>query len=309
MLPAVSLGLWQGFGGGDDVAGMKRMLLRAFDLGITHFDLANNYGSPPPGAAEANLGQVLESDLAAYRDELVISTEAGYGMWPGPYGDWGSRKYLLASLDQSLRRLRVDYADIYYHHRPDPETPPEETAGALASTVKQGKAFYVGISSYSPQETAIMAKILRGMGTPCLIHQASYSMLKRRLERDLLAVLEEEGMGCIAFSPLSQGLLTDRYLHGIPDGSRAANAKGTLNQSRITEDLIRRVRALQALAEKRSQTTAQTAIAWILRLPVMTSVLVGTSTVRQLEENAAAAQNLDFSAEELAEIERLFLAD
>ena len=308
LLPAVSLGLWQGFGGGDDVPGMKRMLFRAFDLGITHFDLANGYGSPPPGAAEANLGKVLESDLAAHRDELVISTKAGYGMWPGPYGDWGSRKYLLASLDQSLRRLKLDYVDIYYHHRPDPETPPEETAGALASAVKQGKALYVGISSYSARETAVMAKILREMGMPCLIHQASYSMLKRRIEKDLFVVLEEEGMGCIAFSPLSQGLLTDRYLHGIPGDSRAANPSGTLDKSRVTEELLERVRALKALAEKRGQTTAQIAIAWILRLPIMTSVLVGASKVRQLEENAAAAQSLDFSADELAELDRLFPA-
>ena len=302
LLPAVSLGLWQNFGDDRPLERQRAILHRAFDLGITHFDLANNYG-PPYGSAESNFGRILNSDFRAHRDELVISTKAGWDMWPGPYGDLGSRKYLLASLDQSLQRLGVDYVDIFYHHRFDPNTPLEETLGALHSAVQQGKALYVGISSYSAQRTSEAIAILRRLGTPLLIHQPSYSMLNRWIEQGLLDVLGTEGIGCIAFSPLAQGLLTDRYLHGIPEDSRARQ-NGSLTPDMVSDDNLAHVRALNAIAERRGQTLAQMALAWALRDPRVTSVLVGASSVDQLEQNVAALNRLDFSADELAEIDR-----
>jgi L-glyceraldehyde 3-phosphate reductase len=307
MLPAVSLGLWHNFGGVDVFENARAMVHRAFDLGITHFDLANNYG-PPPGSAEETLGRILRQDLAHYRDELIISTKAGWGMWPGPYGDWGSRKYLIASLDQSLRRLGLDYVDIFYHHRPDPETPLEETMGALDHVVRRGKALYAGISSYGAEETRRAASILRELGTPCLIHQPSYNMFDRWIEDGLLDVLEEEGMGCIAFSPLAQGLLTDKYLAGIPEGSRASKPHGFLRPADITENKLRRVWKLNELAQARGQTLAQMALAWALRHQAMTSVLVGASRVSQIEDDVGALNNLQFTSEELASIEGI-LAD
>ena len=302
-LPAVSLGLWHNFG--DDVAldRQRDILRRAFDLGVTHFDLANNYG-PPAGSAELNFGKLFRQDFQPYRDELIISTKAGYYMWPGPYGEWGSRKYLLGSLDQSLSRMGLDYVDIFYSHRFDPETPLEETMGALASAVQQGKALYVGISSYSAEDTRRAASILSDLGVRMLIHQPSYSMLNRWIEPDLLDALEEVGAGCIAFSPLAQGLLTDRYLNGIPEGSRATQGK-SLDPNRITDEQVAQLRALNELAQKRGQTLAQLALAWILRHRVMTSVLIGASSVAQLDQNVATIDNLDFSDDELAEIERL----
>lgn len=303
-LPAVSLGLWHNFGGVDTYENARAMTLRAFDLGVTHFDLANNYG-PPPGSAEEAFGQILRKDLAPYRDELIISTKAGYYMWPGPYGEWGSRKYLTASLDQSLKRMGLEYVDIFYSHRPDPETPLEETMAALDHAVRQGKALYVGISSYSPEETRQAATILREMGTPCLIHQPSYSMFRRWVEDGLLDVLEEEGIGCIAFSPLAQGLLTNKYLGGVPEDSRAAKPHGFLKRDQITEERLSQVRRLNDIAQNRGQTLAQMAIAWVLRHPGMTSALVGASRVSQVEDNVAALDNLDFSAEELAAIEAI----
>jgi L-glyceraldehyde 3-phosphate reductase len=278
------------------------MLLRAFDLGITHFDLANNYG-PPPGSAEANFGRILKSDLVAYRDEMIISTKAGYLMWPGPYGEWGSRKYVLASLDQSLKRMGLDYVDIFYSHRFDPDTPLEETLGALDTAVRSGKALYAGISSYSAAKTAEAAKMLRDMGTPCLIHQPSYSMFNRWIEGGVLDVLGEEGIGCIAFSPLAQGLLTDKYLNGIPADSRASDASSAFRKHSLTEDNLARISALNAIAERRGQTLAQMALAWVLRDSRMTSALIGASKVSQIENSVAALANLDFSAEELAEID------
>ena len=301
-LPAVSLGLWHNFGDDKPLETQREILRRAFDLGVTHFDLANNYG-PPYGSAELNFGRILREDLAPYRDELVISTKAGYDMWPGPYGEWGSRKYLLSSLDQSLRRMGLDYVDIFYSHRFDPETPLEETMGALDAAVRQGKALYAGISSYSPQRTAEAATILRDLGTPLLIHQPSYSMLNRWIEEGLLDVLGREGVGCIAFSPLAQGLLTSRYLHGVPEDSRAAQGK-SLDSDMLSEQNLSRVRALAAIAERRGQSLAQLALAWALRDPRMTSVLIGASSVAQLEQNLAALDNLDFTADELAEIDR-----
>jgi len=301
-LPAVSLGLWHNFGGVDPLENSRAMVLRAFDLGITHFDLANNYG-PPPGSAEENFGKILRQELSSYRDELVISTKAGWCMWPGPYGDYGSRKYLVASLDQSLQRMGIDYVDIFYHHRPDPETPLEETMAALDHVVRQGKALYVGISQYKPDETRRAAKILRELGTPCLIHQPVYSMFNRWIEDGLLDVLREEGIGCIAFSPLAQGLLTDRYLAGVPADSRAAKPHGFLKRDAITEDKLVRVRKLNELAKARGQTLAQMAIAWVLRHPGMTSALVGASRVGQVEDDVAALKSLTFAAEELAKIE------
>ncbi len=301
-LPAVSLGLWHNFGGVDTYENARAMTLRAFDLGVTHFDLANNYG-PPPGSAEEAFGQILRKDLAPYRDELIISTKAGYYMWPGPYGEWGSRKYLLASLDQSLKRMGLEYVDIFYSHRPDPETPLEETMAALDHAVRQGKALYAGISSYSPEETRQAAAILRELGTPCLIHQPSYSMFRRWVEDGLLDVLAEEGIGCIAFSPLAQGLLTNKYLGGVPDDSRAAKPHGFLKRDQITEGRLSQVRRLNEIAQNRGQTLAQMAIAWVLRHPGMTSALVGASRVGQVEDNVAALNNLDFSQEELAAIE------
>ncbi|MFH0919141.1 MAG: aldo/keto reductase [Fibrobacterota bacterium] len=305
LLSAVSLGLWHNFGGVDNAGMGQKIIFRAFDLGITHFDLANNYG-PPPGSAESFFGKVLKTHLASYRDELVVSTKAGYRMWPGPYGDFGSRKYLLSSLDQSLKRLRLDHVDIFYSHRPDPDTPLEETAGALASAVLQGKALYAGVSNYGPAETAKIAALLRTMGTPCLIHQPKYSMMVRGLESGLAEVLAAEGIGCTPFSPLAQGLLTDRYLHGIPKGSRASKPHGFLKPDRVTEDVLNRVRRLNTMAQARVQTLAQMAVAWVLRLPVITSVLVGASSVRQIEDNVAALQNTAFVEQELAEIDRLF---
>jgi L-glyceraldehyde 3-phosphate reductase len=306
-LPALSLGLWHNFGGVDALENARAMLLRAFDLGITHFDLANNYG-PPPGSAEETFGRILRSDLGAYRDELIVSTKAGYRMWPGPYGDFGSRKYLLASLDQSLRRMGIDYVDIFYSHRRDPETPMEETLSALDAAVRQGKALYAGISSYQPDDTRRAASILRELGTPCLIHQPSYSMLNRWIENGLTGVLREEGIGCIAFSPLAQGLLTDRYLDGIPEDSRAGKPHGFLKPDRITPELVARVRSLAGIAASRGQTLAQMAVAWILRLPEVTSVLVGASKVSQIEATAAAVSSAPFSAEELGRIDAALAA-
>ncbi len=300
-LPAVSLGLWQNFGGERPLETSRAIVRRAFDLGVTHFDLANNYG-PPYGSAEETFGRLLSQDLAPYRDELVISTKAGYDMWPGPYGDGGSRKYLLASLDQSLRRLGLDYVDIFYSHRFDPETPLEETMGALDSAVRQGKALYVGISNYSAEQTAEAAAILRRLGTLPLIHQPSYSMLNRWIEPDLLDTLGAEGIGCICFSPLAQGLLTDRYLDGIPEGSRASRGD-TLSPGRLTEELLASLRALNEIAAHRGQSLAQLALAWTLRDSRMTSTLVGASSVAQLESNVAALDNLAFTDEELAEID------
>jgi L-glyceraldehyde 3-phosphate reductase len=303
LLPAISLGLWQNFGGDRPLETQRAIVRRAFDLGITHFDLANNYG-PPYGSAEENFGRILATDLRGHRDELVISTKAGYDMWPGPYGDHGSRKYLIASLDQSLSRMGLPYVDIFYSHRADPDTPLEETMGALDTAVRQGKALYAGISSYSPERTRQAAEILRGLGTPLLIHQPSYSMLNRWIEEDgLLEVLQEEGVGCIVFSPLAQGLLTDRYLDGIPEGSRASRP-GTMDQDQLNEATLDKVRALNDLAGRRGQSLAQMAIAWTLRDPRVTSALVGASSVAQLEANVAALDNLEFSDDELAEIDR-----
>jgi L-glyceraldehyde 3-phosphate reductase len=302
LLPAMSLGLWQNFGHESPLERSRAVLRRAFDLGITHFDLANNYG-PPYGSAEESFGAILDSDLRPYRDELVISTKAGYDMWPGPYGEWGSRKYLLASLDQSLRRMRLDYVDIFYSHRFDPETPLEETMGALDSAVRQGKALYAGISSYSAGETAEAARILRELGTPLLIHQPSYSMLNRWIEGELLDTLEQEGVGCIVFSPLAQGMLSDKYLHGIPPGSRASQG-GSLSPKVITEETVGKLEALNDIAGRRGQKLAQMALAWTLRDPRVTSTLVGVSSVAQLDENVAALERLDFSEDELAEIDR-----
>jgi L-glyceraldehyde 3-phosphate reductase len=302
-LPSVSLGLWHNFGHDKPLDTQRAIVRRAFDRGVTHFDLANNYG-PPPGSAEENFGRLLATDLGPYRDELVISTKAGYDMWPGPYGEWGSRKYLLSSLDQSLRRMGLDYVDIFYSHRFDPETPLHETMGALDAAVRQGKALYVGISSYSAQRTEEAAQILRDLGTPAVIHQPSYSLLNRWIEEDLLDVLEREGIGCIAFSPLAQGMLTDKYLGGaIPDDSRAAQDR-FLKQDMITPEALTHVRALNELAAERGQSLAQMAIAWTLRDERVTSALIGASSVAQLDENLAALDNLEFSEEELATIDQ-----
>jgi L-glyceraldehyde 3-phosphate reductase len=301
-LPAVSLGLWWNFGGTVPLERSRAIVRRAFDLGITHFDLANNYG-PPYGSAEETFGLLLEKDLRPYRDELVISTKAGYDMWPGPYGDFGSRKYLLASLDQSLRRMGLDYVDIFYSHRRDPETPLEETLGALDTAVRQGKALYAGISSYSAERTAEAAGIMRDLGTPLLIHQPSYSMLNRWIERGLLDVLGDQGIGCIVFSPLAQGMLTDRYLDGIPPDSRASR-DGSLSPEMLSEQALEKIRALDGLARERGQTLAQMALAWTLRDPRVTSALVGASSVAQLEANVGALDRLGFSQDELAEIDR-----
>ena len=303
-LPAISLGLWHNFGGVDSFEISRAMILRAFDLGITHFDLANNYG-PPPGSAEETFGRILGDDLAPYRDELIISTKAGYLMWPGPYGEWGSRKYLLASLDQSLRRMGLEYVDIFYSHRPDPDTPLEETMGALDYVVRSGKALYVGISSYTADQTLEAATILKALGTPCLIHQPRYSMFDRWIEDGLLAVLGEEGIGCIVFSPLAQGLLTDKYLNGIPSDSRAAKPHGFLRPEQITEDKIGKVRRLQELASARGQTLAQMALAWVLRHPEVTSALIGASRPPHIDDAVSALKNLTLSSEELQRIETI----
>ena len=303
-LPAISLGLWHNFGGVDVPENGRKIIRHAFDHGITHFDLANNYG-PPPGSAEEHFGKILAIDLASYRDELVISTKAGYEMWPGPYGEWGSRKYLVSSLDQSLRRMKLDYVDIFYSHRPDPDTPMEETMMALDHLVRQGKALYVGISSYSADQTREALGILRKLGTPCLIHQPKYSMLDRWVEGGLLDLLEEEGVGCIAFSPLAQGLLTDRYLQGIPDDSRAGRDSGFLKAEEVTDDLIRRVKQLNELAGQRGQSLAQMAIAWLLKDPRVTSVLIGASSTTQLQNNLRALENTWFEQHELEALDRL----
>src|SRR5881397_3723220 len=302
LLPAISLGLWQNFGHDRPLDTQRSILGRAFDLGITHFDLANNYG-PPYGSAEENFGRILKSDLAGHRDELVISSKAGYDMWPGPYGIWGSRKYLLASLDQSLRRTGLEYVDIFYSHRFDPQTPLEETMGALDTAVRQGKALYVGISSYSAQRTREAAAILARMGTRLLIHQPSYSMLNRWIEPELLDVLGQEGIGCIVFSPLAQGLLTDRYLKGVPEDSRASRV-ATLSPDLITDEALEKIRALNEIASARGQSLAQMALAWTLRDPRVTSALAGASSVDQLETNVAALERMDFTDDELAEIDK-----
>jgi L-glyceraldehyde 3-phosphate reductase len=301
-LPAVSLGLWHNFGDDHAIDNQRAILRRAFDLGVTHFDLANNYG-PPAGTAETNFGRIMNEDFRPYRDELFISTKAGYDMWPGPYGEWGSRKYLLASLDASLARMGLDYVDVFYSHRFDPDTPLEETMGALDSAVRSGRALYAGISSYSADRTRAAAAILREMGTPLLIHQPSYSMLNRWVEGDLLASLGELGVGCIAFSPLAQGLLTSKYLSGIPDGSRMSEGR-FLTEDMLTDQNLTHIRALDQLARRRGQSLAQLALAWCLRDHRVTSVLIGASSVRQLEDNIAALEHLDFSPDELAEIDR-----
>lgn len=304
-LPAIALGLWYNFGGIDSIENGRRMIHRAFNLGITHFDLANNYG-PPPGSAEENFGRILAKDLAPYRDELIISSKAGYYMWPGPYGEWGSRKYLIASLDQSLKRMGLDYVDIFYSHRFDPNTPLEETMGALDYIVRSGRATYVGISTYSPEQTRQAAAILRDLGTPCLIHQPRYNMFDRWIEDGLLDVLAEEGIGCIGFSPLCQGILTDKYIKDIPESSRAGKWKGELHWGdSVSRERVGKVVELNRLAQARGQSMAQMAIAWVLRHPGMTSALIGTSKVSQVESAVAALDNLEFSREELDAIDRI----
>jgi L-glyceraldehyde 3-phosphate reductase len=305
-LPAISLGLWHNFGGVDVLENCRAMLRRAFDLGITHFDLANNYG-PPYGSAEETFGQVYRKDLAPYRDELVISSKAGWDMWPGPYGDFGSRKYLIASLDQSLKRMGLEYVDIFYHHRPDPETPLEETMGALDSIVRSGKALYAGISMYPAGLTRKATKILRELGTPCLIHQPNYSLFDRWVEDGLLDVLSEEGIGCIVFSPLDQGVLTNRYLEGIPTDSRAGKPDTYLRREDISEDKLARVRRLNGVAQKRGQSMAQMALAWVLRQPAVTSALIGASRVSQVEDSVATLNMLEFSPDELEQIEHILV--
>ncbi len=303
-LPAVSLGLWHNFGGVDVYENSRAMLLHAFNLGITHFDLANNYG-PPPGSAEETFGQVLAKDLKPYRDELIISSKAGYTMWEGPYGDWGSRKYLVASLDQSLKRMGLNYVDIFYHHRPDPETPLEETMQALDFIVRSGRAIYAGISNYPAETARQAANILKELGTPCVIHQPVYNMFNRWVEDGLLNTLKEEGIGCIAFSPLAQGLLTNKYLSGIPDGSRASKAHGFLKPANITEEKIAKVQQLNEMAQQREQTLAQMALAWVLRHENMTSVLIGASKIAQIDDAVGSLNRLGFSAEELQQIDSI----
>jgi L-glyceraldehyde 3-phosphate reductase len=306
-LPAVSLGLWHNFGDVDDFENSRAMVLHAFDRGITHFDLANNYG-PPPGSAERNFGRILQSDLKPHRDELIVSSKAGYTMWDGPYGDWGSRKYLIASLDQSLARMGLDYVDIFYHHRPDPETPLEESMRALDHIVRSGKALYASVSNYQPPEMRKAIKILRDLGTPCLIHQPKYSMLVRWIEDELLDLLAAEGVGCIAFSPLAQGLLTDKYLGGIPAGSRASKAHGFLKPEQITKEMLDKVRKLNEIAKKRGQKLAQMAVAWVLRDKAMTTVLIGASRKEQIDDAVGALDRLQFSAEELRSIDHILQA-
>lgn len=304
LLPRVALGLWHNFGSIDSFENQKQMLFEAFDLGITHFDLANNYG-PVYGSAEANFGRIMDSDLRPYRDELIISTKAGYDMWPGPYGDHGSRKYLISSLDQSLKRMKLDYVDIFYHHRPDPDTPLEETMGALSDIVKQGKALYVGISNYNAKQTKAAAELLREYKTPLLIHQPSYSMMNRWVEEDgLLDTLEEVGVGCICFSPLAQGILTNKYLHGIPEGSRATRNHFLQEQS-ITEELRNKISKLNDIAADRGQTLAQMALSWVLRKDRVTTVLIGASRVEQIRDNVKIVEKLDFSEQELVKIEKI----
>ena len=304
MFPAISLGLWHNFGHVDKPETYRSMMHAAFDAGITHFDLANNYG-PPPGSAEENFGRIMKQDFQSYRDEMIISTKAGYLMWPGPYGDFGSRKYLLSSLDQSLKRMGLEYVDIFYHHRPDPDTPLEETMMALDQAVRSGKALYAGISNYSASQTKAAAIILNELGTPCLIHQPKYSMLVREPEEELLDTLEDEGIGCIAFSPLAQGLLTDKYLKGIPEDSRAALSHGFLQKQSITPDLLNKTSSLQSLATGRKQSLAQMALAWLLKDARVTSVLIGASSVKQLADNLGALDNTEFDNEELNKIDEI----
>lgn len=303
-LPKISLGLWHNFGSVDDFENSRKMLLRSFDLGITHFDLANNYG-PEGGSAETNFGRILKKDLMAWRNELIISTKAGHYMWPGPYGEWGSRKYLLASLDDSLKRMGLDYVDIFYSHRPDPQTPLEETMGALDSAVRQGKALYAGISSYNPQQTSQAADILKALGTPCLIHQPSYSMLDRWVEGGLLDVLEEKGIGCIAFCPLAQGMLTNKYLHGIPEDSRAAKVHGFLQRSQVTPQVVEKATKLNEIAKARGQSLAQMALVWVLRDKRVTSALIGASKIEQIEDCLKALEKPALSPAELKSIEQI----
>lgn len=303
-LPAISLGLWHNFGDYDDKKNYRKILRSSFDNGITHFDLANNYG-PPPGSAEENFGQIMQKDFAPYRDELIISTKAGYGMWEGPYGEWGSKKYLVSSLDQSLRRMKLDYVDIFYSHRFDPETPLEETMGALDLIVRQGKALYVGISNYRNEEAVKAINILKQLGTPCLIHQPNYSLLDRWIEGGLLQILDQEGIGCICFSPLAQGLLTSKYLKGIPSDSRAANPHGFLQENQVTESVISKIVRLHAIANERGQTLAQMALSWILKDKRITSVLIGVSKLEQLDDCLKSYGNVYFTAEELQRIEEI----
>jgi L-glyceraldehyde 3-phosphate reductase len=303
-LPPVSLGLWHNFGADASFDAIQEMIFHSFDQGITHFDLANNYG-PPPGSAESNMGRILSKQLRSYRDELIISTKAGYGMWPGPYGDWGSRKYLVSSLDQSLQRLGLDYVDIFYSHRPDPDTPFEETMGALDQIVRSGKALYVGLSNYNAEQTAEATKILRALGTPCLIHQPRYNMLDRWVENGLLDVLEEEGIGCIPFSPLAQGLLTDKYIHGIPEDSRMAKENTFLHSSVLTDELVLKVSRLNAIAAERGQTLAQMSLAWLLKDRRITSVLIGASNIGQIDNSLTAVKKTDFTPGELEKIENI----
>ncbi|MDF7809754.1 L-glyceraldehyde 3-phosphate reductase [Hymenobacter sp. YC55] len=306
-LPAVSLGLWHNFGDVDLLANQRAILRRAFDSGVTHFDLANNYG-PPPGSAEINFGRILREDFSNYRDELIISSKAGYHMWEGPYGEWGSKKYLVSSLDQSLKRMGLEYVDIFYHHRPDPDTPLEETMGALDLIVRQGKALYVGLSNYQPAEAAQAIEILRQLGTPCLIHQPKYSMFERWVEGGLLDLLEKEGVGCIPFSPLAQGLLTNKYLGGIPADSRVAKGVGFLTENQLTPERLNQIKQLNELAQARQQSLAQMALAWILKDERVTSVLIGASKPEQLTDSLHCLNNLQFSAEELASIEKILAA-
>jgi L-glyceraldehyde 3-phosphate reductase len=303
-LPAISLGLWHNFGSVDVFENSRAMLLHAFDLGITHFDLANNYG-PVPGSAEETFGKVMTRDFRPYRDQMIISSKAGYGMWEGPYGDWGSRKYLVSSLDQSLKRMGLDYVDIFYHHRPDPETPLEETMTALDHIVRSGRALYAGISNYKPKEAEKAFQMLRDMGTPCLIHQPSYSMFNRWIEDGLLSLLEREKVGCIVFSPLAQGLLTDKYINGIPAGSRASKPTGFLRPEQITEDKVDKVKELNQLAKDRGQTLAQMALAWVLRHKTITSALIGASRVEQIDDAVGTLKHLDFNSDELGRIEKI----
>lgn len=305
LLPLVSLGLWQNFGLEKTLEEQKQIIFRAFDLGITHFDLANNYGHPARGLAEENFGKILHDDMSQYREQMLISTKAGYDFWPGPYGDWGSRKYLFSSLDASLKRMQLDYVDIFYHHRPDPETPLEETMGALSDIVRQGKALYVGISNYGAEEAAAAIDMLRKNGTPCLIHQPRYNMFERWVEDGLLDVLKERGTGCIAYSPLAQGALTDKYLKGIPEGSRASRVGTTVGGRYLSDEKLEQIRSLNEIAANRGQSLAQMALAWVLRRPEVTSVLIGASSTRQLEDNVAALDNRVFTDDELAKIDEI----
>ena len=304
LLPKISLGLWHNFAGVDVYENSKEMVLKAFDLGITHFDLANNYG-PPPGSAEETFGKILRDELSAYRDQMIITSKAGYLMWPGPYGEWGSRKYLISSCDQSLKRMGLDYVDIFYSHRPDPDTPLEETMMALDQIVRSGKALYVGISNYNPEQSQQAFDILKSLGTPCVVHQPSYSMFNRWVEDGLLNVLDKNGVGSVVFSPLFQGLLTDKYLKGIPEGSRAAKSHGFLQSSQITEDKIEKVKALRIIAEKRGQKMSQLALSWVLRDPRVTSVIIGASKVSQIEDAVGILDHLEFSDDELNSIEKI----